>query len=76
MAETPLDVDRIFMVAEAVLEAVEVYRLAERPSPWPPELLWLDPRPECLRNITRAEVEDATRFLLRLGILVVVKENP
>lgn len=66
--------DRLCDAAEAVMHAV--VEVAERKKGgwvYPPELLGSADQPECLCDFTRWEVEEATRFLIRLGMVEVVR---
>ena len=61
---------RLFQAAEAVTVAVtETADDTTGRCANPIDLLGTDAEPECLVAFTRAEVEQATLFLLRLGYL-------
>lgn len=68
-SETPLGWQRLFEASEAVLAAVAEVCAARGSCPYPPELLG-DPIPPAVFNtFTREELEEATAFLVRLGVL-------
>lgn len=61
---------RLCVAADAVLEAVvEVAEGLNGSYVHPPRLMGSTIQPECLCEFTLFEVEEATRFLVRLGIL-------
>ncbi len=66
--------DRLCDAAEAVMLAV--VEIADRTGGgwvYPPELIGSDEQPQCLCDFTRWEVEQATQFLIRLGMVEVVR---
>lgn len=66
--------DRLCDAAEAVMLAV--VEVADRPGGgwvYPPELMGSQEQPQCLCDFTRWEVEQATQFLIRLGMVEVVR---
>lgn len=68
----PFDASRLFAATEAVLEAVEHYeRATGKVCPFPPDLMGSPAQPAPLSEFSRAEIEEATRFLVRLGVIVV-----
>ena len=65
-----LDPERLFEVAEACLvAAVEIADYTGGPWPYPVELMGSSLEPACLSPFTRSEVQEASEFLVRLGIL-------
>lgn len=69
-----MNADRLFEVAEAVLQAVRETLTAgvggkKHRAPYPPDLMGSQRQPDCLNDYTRGEVEEATSFLCRLGFL-------
>ncbi|MCC6285091.1 MAG: hypothetical protein IT439_07280 [Phycisphaerales bacterium] len=64
-----LSPDRLFEASESVLLAVQQTVEARGACPYPPELLGDPDQPDCLKDYTRFEVEEATSFLVRLGVL-------
>ncbi len=61
---------RLFEASEAILLAVvEVAEKIHGAWPYPPSLLGTPMQPRCLDDFTRWEIEEATSFLVRLGIL-------
>ncbi|HZW10519.1 MAG TPA: hypothetical protein VFF69_11510 [Phycisphaerales bacterium] len=66
-----IDPLRLIEAAEAVAEALaEVADASTGRCPYPPALLGMPEHPECLDPFTTEELEEATAFLCRLGILV------
>lgn len=64
------DADRLFEISEAILEAVaEVAAERGGTCPYPPDLMGSAEQPEGLAQFTLYEVEHATQFLIRLGLL-------
>lgn len=64
--------ERLFEAAEAVLEAiVEVSKQTRGVCAHPTELRGSAHQPACLRDFSRSEIEQATSFLVRLGLLSV-----
>lgn len=69
-----MNADRLFQVAEAVLQAVRETLTAgvageKHRAPYPPDLMGSNRQPACLTHFTRGEVEEATGFLCRMGFL-------
>lgn len=65
------DTTRITHAADAILEAC--YESAELPdAPFPPELLGTPQCPDCLRSYSAGDLEEATVFLYRLGMLKLI----
>lgn len=65
-----INADRLIEAAEAVLRAVlEVGRERGGASPYPPDLMGTPDQPADLVEFSRYEVEQATDFLVRLGLL-------
>lgn len=63
--------ERLFEAAEAsITAALEVAYQTGGPTPWPPDLMGSPLQPECLADFTRAEIEQACAFLVRLGFMV------
>jgi hypothetical protein len=66
--------DRLCDAAEAVMLAVvEVADRTRGGWIYPPELMGSADQPQCLCDFTRFEVEQATQFLIRLGMVEVVR---
>ena len=66
-----LDPMRLIDAADAVGEALtEVADAETGRCPYPPALLDRPDRPACLDGFTAEELEEATRFLCRMGFLV------
>ncbi len=70
-----LSPERLFEASEAVLQAVAEVVQVRGACPYPPELLGDADQPECLTSLSRFEVEEATAFLVRLGILQARRAN-
>lgn len=70
-----IDPMRLVEAAEAALLAVvEVAEHLGSSQPgaawvWPPDLMGTSIQPECLAPFTKWEIEQASRFLVRLGML-------
>lgn len=67
--ETHLSPQRLFDAAEAALTAIMQAPHAARERPHPPALMGTLRQPRCLDEFARWEIEEATAFLIRLGIL-------
>jgi len=64
------DPDRLFEICEAVLRAVtEVAEMRGGTCPYPPDLMGSADQPDELAQFTLYEVEQATLFLIRMGLL-------
>jgi hypothetical protein len=62
--------ERLLDAADAVLEAIiEVADEHDGLYLHPPELLGTTLQPLCLREFTPFEVQEATQFLVRLGVI-------
>ncbi|MFG0327012.1 MAG: hypothetical protein ACF8SC_07080 [Phycisphaerales bacterium JB037] len=62
--------DRLFEASDAVLEAVaEVSARNGGVCPYPPDLMGTEEQPEAFVPFTRDEIEAASEFLIRLGVL-------
>lgn len=62
---------RLIEAADAVgLALTEVADAATGRCPYPPAMLEMPGHPECLDGFTAEELEEATAFLCRLGVLV------
>lgn len=66
--ETQLSPQRLFDAAEAALLAA-AQSPSKRERPHPPALMGTLRQPRCLDEFARWEIEEATAFLIRLGIL-------
>ncbi|MHC5005839.1 MAG: hypothetical protein ACYTGF_00595 [Planctomycetota bacterium] len=65
-----IEPERLLEATEAVLDAViEVADVFDGIYLHPPQLLKTTFRPLCLREFTAFEVQEATQFLVRLGVL-------
>lgn len=65
-----IDPKRLCDAAEAaLLAAVEGANKADGRWAYPPDLMGTSAQPKCLAGFTRDEIEQATRFLRRLGML-------
>lgn len=65
-----LDPDRLCEAAEAALHAVvEVADQFNGRWVWPVDLMGTPIQPACLTDFTRYEIEEATAFLVRMGVL-------
>lgn len=68
-----IDPLRLIDAADAVGQALaEVADASTGRCPYPPALLDSPDCPECLRGFSTEEVEEATRFLCRMGFLAQV----
>lgn len=66
---------RLVEAAEAVLKAVvEAAEAFGGHWPYPPDLMGTEYQPAVLDHFTRGEVEEGTRFLIRLGILELPRQ--
>ena len=62
--------ERLCEAAEAaLLAAVDVAEYTGTPWPYPADLMGTAMQPACLDSFTRNEIEQACRFLVRLGAL-------
>lgn len=64
-----ISAERLIEAADAVIVAVSERVQADGVSPYPPDMLGSPDQPESLVLFTRAEVEEATAFLVRMGVL-------
>ena len=69
-----IDADRLCDAATAVMRAVRELMAAnvlgkQAAVPYPPDLMGGLQQPGCLADFSRHEVEEATLFLIRLGML-------
>ncbi len=64
-----ISAERLIEAADAVIVAVSEQVQAHGVSPYPPDMLGSADQPEALLQFTRVEVEEATAFLVRLGVL-------
>lgn len=72
MNETPrkLSTERLFEAAEAVFRALaEMSKLHDGPLPHLPDLVGTPAAPKSLEGFKKAEVHEATMFLVRLGFI-------
>lgn len=63
-----LSPDRLCDAAEAALKAA-VEASEGGPWPYPADLMGATNQPECLTQFTRWEIEQASEFLVRLGMI-------
>jgi len=62
--------DRLIEAANAAYKAaVEIAETNGGPRPYPPDLMGSPMQPRILCDFTRAEIQEATDFLVRLGML-------
>lgn len=65
-----INADRLCDAATAVLRAMVEYADEHRGEwPYPPDLMGAPDQPRVLCDYTRFEVEEATAFLVRMGVL-------
>ncbi|MFG0275691.1 MAG: hypothetical protein ACF8QF_11595 [Phycisphaerales bacterium] len=65
-----LDPLRLCDAVDATMDAlVEVARQTGRVPRWPADLMGSAMQPDALRGFTRAEIEEASAFLVRLGAI-------
>jgi len=65
-----LDPVRLCDAVDATMDAlVEVVRQTGRLPRWPADLMGSSMQPETLKEFTRAEIEEASAFLVRLGVI-------
>ena len=70
LSSEQLQPERLLDAADAVLEAViEVKRDFDGLYVHPPQLMGSKLQPECLCEFYVFEVEEATKFLVRLGVI-------
>lgn len=70
----PIDAERLCDAASAVLRAcVEFAEQHNGLWPYPPALLGAPNQPRAMCDLTRFEVEEATAFLIRLGVIEMPK---
>lgn len=75
-SDEQLDPQRLCDAAEAVLVAVvEVSEQLGGTWPYPPDLMGSEVQPACLAGFTKWEVEEASKFLIRLGALDCTKSR-
>jgi hypothetical protein len=64
--------DRLIEASDAVLEALaELREMVGDVAVYPPDLMGAPEQPKSLCEFTRWEVEEATAFLVRIGVLTV-----
>lgn len=62
--------DRLIQAAEAALASVqEVAEMTGGPWPYPPDLMGSPVQPDRLADFTKWEIEQATDFLVRMGMI-------
>lgn len=64
-----ISAERLIDAADAVIVAVSQRVQVHGVSPYPPDMLGAPDQPEALERFTRGEVEEATAFLVRMGVL-------
>jgi hypothetical protein len=65
-----ISADRLIEASTAALKAVvEIAETTGGPWPYPPDLMGSPMQPRILCDFTRAEIQEATDFLVRLGML-------
>ncbi len=69
-----IDPNRLCEAAEAVMLAIiEISEATHGGFVYPPTLMGTVGQPECLCDFTKYEVEEATMFLIRLGMVEVLR---
>lgn len=69
-SETNLPPQRLWEAAEAALAAArDVAEYTGGPVPYPADLMGSPMQPECLAGFTRWEIEQASAFLVRMGVI-------
>lgn len=67
-----IEAGRLFAATEAVLQGIEEFeRETGKVCPFPPDLLGTPDQPRAFVEFTRDEIFEGTRFLVRLGVIVV-----
>lgn len=70
IGRTPISPERLIDATDAILVALEEYKIDTRGGTIAPvELLGLPNQPKALCDYTRTEIEQASAFLMRLGVL-------
>jgi hypothetical protein len=67
--EPEIDPLRLIAASEAVIQAMQETQNEEGQATHPLSLMGTPAQPVCLADYTRSEVEQATDFLVRLGVL-------
>lgn len=67
-----LDPDRLFEATNAVMEALEAWAAEHKGQRlYPPDMMGTPDQPRALCDFTRHEVQEATDFLVRMGIVEI-----
>lgn len=69
-----IDPERLIQATDAVIEALQELERNNKATIYPPDLMGAPDQPAVLCNYTRYEVEEATHFLTRMGIIEIA--NP
>jgi hypothetical protein len=68
--EDQLSPERLLEAAEVALEAArDVAEYTGGPMPYPADLMGSELQPDCLARFTKYEIEQASLFLVRMGLL-------
>jgi hypothetical protein len=67
--EAPIDPERLMLAVDAIFFAFEVLVTEGRPLRHPLELMASSDRPVSLADFSRREIDEASRFLERMGML-------
>ena len=69
-----LDPDRLFEATNAVMEAMEAWAIEHHGKRvYPPDMMGATDQPKALCAFSRFEVQEATDFLVRMGIIEIKK---
>ena len=69
-----LDPDRLFEATNAVMEALEAWAIEHKGQRlYPPDMMGTPDQPRALCDFSRFEIQEATDFLVRMGIIEIKK---
>jgi hypothetical protein len=60
---------RLIETADVVLDALYELSKANKPTLYPPDMMGTPAQPATLDPFSKAEIQDATDFLVRLGVI-------
>ena len=74
--QTHIDPDRLWEAVEAAISAaLDVAREHGGPMPYPADLMGSPIQPDCLSEFTKWEIEEACKFLIRMGFMEFPKAS-
>lgn len=60
---------RLIETADVVLDVLYNFTLQNKPTIYPPDMMGKEEQPSEFSQFTKAEVQEATDFLVRLGVI-------